>query len=156
MATFRSSKDWFNKRLKGPLDQLKASNLPLQIAANSTHVLMADRIFLKGENSKGDTFDYSEGYRRTKRKFGRAKGTETAFVNYTLTGVLKSDFTNGLKRKEAGVFQVEVKRSDSLNKIDNLEEKYGGVSGGLFVLSKQEREHFFNIVEKEFKRIMGV
>lgn len=156
MATFKSGSEYFNKRVRPAFDRIRAKNEPLIIASNSTHRLMAQRVFEKGENTAGRTFDYSsEEYKQTKRKFGRGKGRETAFVNFTFSGDLKSDFANGLIQQNIETFIVKLKRIRNAEVAEQLNERFGGAIGSLFSPNKDEKANFIRIAQKEFSRIFG-
>lgn len=156
MATFNSGEEYFNKKVQTALNALKAKNEPLVIGANSSHRLMAQRIFEKGENTQGTTFNYvSSEYRERKRKFGRGKGRETSFVNFTFTGDLKFDFANGLKKVDIETFIVQLKRSRNVEVAGQLSDRFGGVSGSLFDLNEEEKDNFVNIVQLEYERLFS-
>lgn len=100
----------------------------------------------KFKNGKPHKTTYFESY----KAFRQAESKESSFVNLNLFGNLKIDFETGIRRVSNKIWESFVKRSDSGDKIDGTESKYGKV----FFLTKNERENFKKVLQVEIERIL--
>lgn len=96
---------------------------------------------------------YLDSYKDYKAALGKPSGG--AYVNFELSGDLKSDFENGSvptpQQRGPHEYFVGLKRQINVDKVAGLEAKYGKV----FALTDAEVEQFLEDVKFEFARIFG-
>jgi len=96
---------------------------------------------------------YFESYKDFKSFIGRPRGG--SYVSFELFGDLKKDFENPKGNTPEPVkvndheYITRVSRDINQKKVEGFNEKYGGVFG----LSKEEKQLFFDTVAFEFKRL---
>lgn len=164
--------EWIKKqRLNIEKAQLKA----FQRAVFDTHRLMANRIFVNGEDSsdmkiggynstdpiyvnpknsprKFATGKFNNGKPRKTRKFNSYKdfrqnvGRPTNVVNLNLFGVLQNDFVTGLRKVDNTTYEAILKQDINVKKARGQEKHW---AKKIFSLSKHEREQFLETVRRE-------
>lgn len=85
------------------------------------------------------------GYFPSYKAFRQQQGRPTSFVNLTLFGRLKSDYSRPPQRVNVHRYIAGVNGVENTNKIKGVEDKYGRV----FFLTQGERKQFLKILEKE-------
>jgi hypothetical protein len=132
--------------LEAKIKKLQDPSL-LKKAVLDAQAEMTTRIFDKGENTTGDTFDYSKGYKGFRSK----KGRQNKFVDFRLTGNLRSDFRKSPKKISNTVFNLEINRPENQKKVFSLDDRYNIV----FEINKEEVEHFEETLRKEILLILN-
>jgi len=141
----------YSVELERKLTELKAFNRPFQLAVYSTVALVSKRVFTDGRNKEGNQFQYKSKWYKQKRE---KRGFETAFVNWTYEGELKSDYENYPKGQGATALKVSVNEYESalVRQIDV--DKYSGLSkrfGEFLEVNDEEERKFYEINELELR-----
>lgn len=101
-----------------------------------------------GATGKAEKTSYFTSYAAFKTVLGRGSGG--SFVNFWLTGELKSDFTTKVFQLGEGEVGTGVSTEVNAGKVEGLEEKYGKV----FQPTEKEKERLTKLVEDEINLIM--
>jgi len=128
------------------------------IAVATIHTDINERVFEDGLDAHGVKIgEYSEnegryakpGSKKTKfyeggyREFKADIGKESSFVNLELSGNLKMDFSNGLRKVSPLKYQIAVSQKINAVIIESMEEKY---STPIFEASEAEQEKLIRLI----------
>ena len=150
MATYNNINS-FISAYQSRLDSLPQA---IELSVLDTHARMAQRIFDKGENVDGKTFNYKTPAYRNKRK---NSGKQVSFVDFKFTNDLQSDFRGSSSsdvrptKVNDQTFRIELNRSINVVKKDGLDDRYDTV----FEITKKEQESFKDILRKEVNFRLG-
>lgn len=140
--------DQFTLKLQAQMRELsQANDRAVRLAALSTNALVSKRIYEEG------------GLKETKRKYKskayvkkrNVRGFETAFVNLTFEGTLKSDTENSVTQKERGTYQAGIKNAANLGKLEGANKRYGNP----YTLTAEEAKAYQEAVKFEMKRFIN-
>lgn len=166
----------FRNRALEKIERIKNEVHPLAVI--STHATrLAVRIFDRGEDVTGKTFQYNDSTEiwvsdrtspkgsQNQGKTGRAEktsyfasykqyrsdiGRETSHVNFRLTNELQLDFISTIKSEGGGRVISGVKMDSSAKKIEGLEQKY---AAKIFTPNQSEKENIARNIALEAAKI---
>lgn len=125
-----------------------ASETSSELVTTTVETLMAGKSkFKNGKRHKSKYFE--KGYREYRENVGR----QTAFVDLSMTGELRMDFSNDKKAAEPVKinefeYQIRIDKDINQKKVGGQEERYGDI----FTPSAKEKELFFSVIQKEFNK----
>ena len=166
----------YMKKLEKIEERLKSREI-ITKASGDVLAAMSKRIFVNGENHRGESFQYSTkptyidpkisprsiaSFQKGKtgnpistgyfsggyKQFKRAIGRQTSQMNWVLSGALQTAFNNSLKLKNVFTVVFELRRRGDVSR--EIDKKYGRV----FKLSQKERALFFKSVKKQYLKIL--
>lgn len=159
---------------------LLMSGKAIAIAAQDTHVKMVERIFEDGETSNGNKLGYNTedplyvnpndspkkfptkgktgkskfsngephktGYFGSYREYRQKIGRQAGFMDLQLFGNLRNDFSKGVVKLDSFTFVSTITNEANREKFKKFQ--------AYFKLSKEEREHFKQVLTEEILRIL--
>lgn len=105
-----------------------------------------------GDTRKKNGSSYKTKFFKSYQDFRAAIGRETAHVNLDLSGMLRSDFIAGLRKKSANEWIVSLKRKNNSNKAAGAETHFGK---RIFALTKSERENFVEVMKEYTQQVLN-
>lgn len=91
---------------------------------------------------------HKTGFFTSYSAFRKAIGRQTNFIDLKLTNLLFSDYANSLRKVNPFRWVSGLKNAANFDKLDGLKKRFGPITD----LSKNEKESFFNILEKELAK----
>ena len=144
-------------------NELKTKNIPLQRAADDTHIKMVKRIFSDGGAVSGEIGSYdsttpinvskknavsgASGFFESYKAFRASAGRPTSFVNLSLTQDLELDFSNqGKTTKLSPLKRVStIDRPENIKKAEGNEKHFGKI---IFALRASEKKNFLERIDQ--------
>lgn len=107
------------------------------------------RTVFEGGKKKGQA--HKTGWFKSYKTYRDTIGRPTQKVVFNLSGELKSDFENGVKRINNNEYELALKRDINVKKRKWLDERFNTV----LVVSKPEREYYQRVYNDEVIRILS-
>lgn len=160
----------FAQVLRVQVRDIHSANRPLQLASYSCVAAISERAFTRGENEKGEKFQYkSEWYKQEREE----KGRRTDFVNWQFYGDLMSDYMNApLNSPTANATTIKLAPDEYVSRLSRPvnQVKYKSLSEGrttkkgtkvrgfgeFLKAGKQEENLFYHVLENELRLALEI